>query len=130
MAQALATSSGIAVLATSVLHGLQMTLSIHTGTVVVRLEQGKEGANGKNVGVFAEDHFANSSSFLVEKKLPGQLLGQIRTQQPVARSSMAVYILFEAISRCIFPLTTKIASARGCCQITSIVECTWVQGRL
>lgn len=107
-----------------------MTVSEHTGSVVVRLEQGKEGANGKNVGVFAEDHFADSSSFLVEKKLPGQLLERIRTKQSVARSSMAVYILFEAISRCTFPLTTRIASAGGFGQITSTFECTWVEGRL
>lgn len=54
VAQALATSSGEDVLALS--NSVAWEEGKLTGTVVVRLEQGKEGANGENVGKLGEHH--------------------------------------------------------------------------
>ena len=54
VAQALATSSGEEVLTLS--NTITWEKEELTGTVVVRLEQGKEGANGENIGILREHH--------------------------------------------------------------------------
>lgn len=59
VAHALATSS-IRVSMMMYFHGyLCATRGVHTGTVVVCIEQGKERADDEDVGVFGEHHLAS-----------------------------------------------------------------------
>jgi hypothetical protein len=72
VAQALATSSGEEALALSNTVAWEEKL---TGTVVVRLEQGKEGANGENVGILGEYHLGERYQERLGGKALSALLG-------------------------------------------------------